>query len=143
MIPTTSPTIKNKKMKTPKDLSTYLETHYEIVSYLTLSENKAGTLAQYTRENEGIGGLYSLAQKLADEFEEIHTGTDWDGDFFDTLADFLTEKEYQHRANIQHENETFRIISTGTTYAVQYVEDGYIAQYFTTLAEAKKYIGAK
>ena len=31
----------------------------------------------------------------------------------------------------------------GTTYAVQYKADGYIAAYFLTLADAKKYAGIK
>lgn len=149
MIPTKSPTTKTEKMNiptNPAELSEYLETHHEIVAHLTRTEDEAGTLAEFTRATEGIGGLYILSQNLADQFIEQTAGTDWDGDVFgwhDAIWKFLDDKEREHRASILHENKNFRILLTGTTYAVQYKEDGYIAQHFTTLAEAKKYIGAK
>ena len=150
MILTNSPTIKTKKMNTrttPTDLTEYLETHYEISSYLALTEESPDTLAQFTRQNEGIGGLYELAKKLTDQFTEETAGTQWvtsdEADYFETLGEFMYQREQEHRRNIQHENDRFRILTRGTTYAVQYVADGYIAQYFPTLAEAKKYIGAK
>lgn len=80
---------------TPTDLTDYLETHYEISTYLALTEDSPGTLAQVTRENRGIGGLYELAKALTDEFTERHAGKLWgcDDDYFDTLAEFMREKE--------------------------------------------------
>lgn len=145
MIPTTSPTSKTKKMNT-HDLTEYLETHFEIVTHINLTEESPHTLAHFTRQNEGIGGLYELAKKLTDQFTEETAGTQWgtsdETDYFETLGEFMYQREQEHRRNIQHENDRFRILTRGTTYAVQYVEDGYIGQYFPTLAEAKKYIGA-
>lgn len=147
MIQTTPPTSKTEKMNTtttPAHLTEYLETHHEIVAHLTRTEDEAGTLAEFTRATQGIGGLYILSQNLADEFMEQTAGTDWDlYDWHNQIWKFLDEKEREHRESIMHENKNFRIMLTGTTYAVQYKEDGYIAQYFTTLADAKKYIGAK
>lgn len=145
MIPTTSPTSKTEKMNT-HDLTEYLETYFEIVTHINLTEESPDTLAHFTRQNEGIGGLYELAKKLTDQFTEETAGTHWgtseEADYFETLAEFIRQREEEHRRSILHENDRFRILTRGTTYAVQYVEDGYIAQYFTTLAEAKKYIGA-
>lgn len=130
---------------TPTDLTEYLETHFEIVAYLTRREDEARTLSKFTHEVKGVGGMYELAKELTDEFIEKTAGTDWDGDVFgwhDAVWKFMNEKEREHRANILHESGDFRIMLTGTTYAVQYIQDGYMAGYFTTLAEAKKYIGA-
>jgi hypothetical protein len=44
-----------------------------------------------------------------------------------------------HKMTI-YKNKNFRIILSGTYYAVKYA-DGYTAAYFLTLAAAKKYIG--
>jgi len=86
---------------TPHDFTEYLETHYEISTYLALTEDSPGTMAQVTRQNKGIGGLYELAKKLTDQFTEQHAGTLWgcsdETDFFDVLAEFMREKENQQR----------------------------------------------
>lgn len=96
MIPTKSPTTKTEKMNTHEFID-YLETHYEIVAHLTQTEETPGTLANIARETRGIGGLYELAKELTDEFTERTAGTLWgcsdDTDYFDTLAQFIHEKE--------------------------------------------------
>jgi len=84
-----------------KDLTAYLETHYEISTYLALTEDSPGTMAQVTRQNKGIGGLYELAKELTDQFTEQHAGKLWgssdETDYFDVLAEFMREKENQQR----------------------------------------------
>jgi hypothetical protein len=91
----------DKQPTRPTNLTDYLETHYEISTYLALTEDSPGTMAQVTRKNRGIGGLYELAKKLTDQFTEQHAGTLWgssdETDYFDVLAEFMREKENQQR----------------------------------------------
>lgn len=79
---------------TSKPSTDYLETHFEVVKRLTLELEVEGrpSLAFDVVENQGLGGLYELAESLTDEFQELHKDTEWDGDFHDTLEQFLNEK---------------------------------------------------
>ncbi len=80
-------------MKTTRDISSYLETHFEIVKHLTQTADFSGSLSNMRRESQGIGGLYELAEDLTNEFEKLHKDKFWDGDFFDIMDEFLKEKE--------------------------------------------------
>jgi hypothetical protein len=129
---------------TPDDFTEYLETHFELSGYLWATIDQPKKISHDTHEEKGRGGLYELAQQLADRFTKETAGTNWDGDvfdYFDTLEKFIQRIEKQHREPAIYKNENFSIVQAGTIYAVQYA-DGYKAGYFPTLAEAKKYIGA-
>lgn len=77
-------------MKFINGITSYLETYYEVVSYLTLTE-KEGT--EYNARTEyGTGGMYDLARELTDEFEKLHENRSWDGEFFDEIEEFLDDK---------------------------------------------------
>jgi hypothetical protein len=128
---------------TPDDFTEYLETHFELSGYLWATIDQPGKISHDTHEEKGRGGLYELAQQLADRFTKKTAGTNWEGDvfdYFDTLEKFIQRIESEHREPVIYQNENFRIVQAGTIYAVQY-PDGYKAAYFPTLAEAKKYIG--
>ena len=43
-------------------------------------------------EAQGRGGLYELAKELTDKFENKYKGKEWDGEFFDTINEFLEEE---------------------------------------------------
>ncbi len=68
------------------------ETHFEIVSVIKFNEDIVGTKVNEIAATEGSGGLYELAKKLTSEFEELYKGVNWEGDFFDELDEFLTER---------------------------------------------------
>lgn len=68
------------------------ETHFEVVSAITRSENAANSEVSKIASTEGTGGLYELANTLTDEFEKKHQGRLWDGDFFDEIESFLSER---------------------------------------------------
>jgi len=72
----------------PSWLETYFEVVYAIASYLDIS----GSAAYCIRQQKGIGGLYELAEDLADEFERLHAGRQWDGEFFEEIDRFLYER---------------------------------------------------
>jgi hypothetical protein len=132
---------------TPDDLTAYLETHFEISAYLMETIERPGNISHDTHKEKGRGGLYELAQQLADRFTKETAGTNWNGDFFDEMDKFIIQAEAEHRKKqnetkpILYENAHLRIRLTGTLYAIQYTADNYFAHYFQTLDEAKKYAG--
>lgn len=70
------------------------ETHFEVVQAITIEHVKdepQGVVKQ-RHEAKGHGGLYELAEELTNEFEELNKGREWDGEFFDEIGEFLTEK---------------------------------------------------
>lgn len=82
-------------VKAPNGLNSYLETFYEIVAHLT-REDAPGTMAHDTHEAQGIGGLYLLAEKLADKFEAQNIGNEWENGYFEEIEKFLDQAEKEH-----------------------------------------------
>ncbi len=83
-------------MKTfPNGFESWQETHYEVVSEI-ISYDEHGDfhheLVRAVMEDKGRGGLYELANDLTDEFETLHQGREWDGEFFEEIENFLDEK---------------------------------------------------
>lgn len=78
----------------PNGFDNWQETHFEIVTEINLQiiENRPCKLIYETLEKAGHGGLYELAKGLTDKFEEKHKAVEWDGDWFETIQDFLSEE---------------------------------------------------
>ena len=76
----------------PNGFASWQETHYEVVQAITIEhiQDKRTGLVAYRHEAQGIGGLYELAEELTDEFEAIHEGHEWDGEFFETIEEWLS-----------------------------------------------------
>jgi hypothetical protein len=75
----------------PNGFTSWAETHYEIVSVISIElqkEHPAKKIAEVS-ETQGTGGLYELAEDLTDKFELLHAGREWDGEFFDAMEEFL------------------------------------------------------
>ena len=84
----------NNTDKHPNGLASYLETHFEVVGAITIEARKnfpSGIVGKRIEE-QGTGGLYELAEELADRFEQMHAKTEWDGEFFDTIEEFLNNE---------------------------------------------------
>lgn len=87
-------------MKTfPNGFESWQETHYEVVAAITTElisyyphDNSNHGLLRATLQEKGHGGLYELANDLTDEFENLHQGREWDGEFFDEIETFLNKK---------------------------------------------------
>lgn len=77
-----------------KDLTSYLETHFEIVSAITISEVLDQSKTKQIRDTEGQGGLYEFAKELTDEFENQYKDVVWgeELDWSDTLEEFLKDR---------------------------------------------------
>jgi len=77
--------------KFPNGFSCWAETHFQIVTAIALNE-EAPTITDIVRR-QGSGGLWELSESLTDEFEATYEGATWeDGDWYDTMDNFITEK---------------------------------------------------
>ena len=78
----------------PNGFESWHETHYEVVAAITteLINDNLDNLISKTIHEKGHGGLYELANDLTNEFESLYEGREWDGDFFETIENFLDEK---------------------------------------------------
>jgi len=79
-----------KEKQFPNGFTNWMETHHDVVEFIT--RNSDHSEIHRRRQLQGLGGLYELAEEWTDEFEKLHQGRGWDGDYFDELQDFLTEK---------------------------------------------------
>jgi len=88
-----------KSKSFPNGFDSWQETHYEIsseIKMLSLKDDDSTPLFILGIEDKsGQGGLYELAIELTDKFEALYKGVDWDGDFFDTLEEFLNVEIYK------------------------------------------------
>lgn len=73
-----------------KDLTGYLETHYEVASAIEyeLRIHFDGKIHRLVEQN-GMGAKWELAKDITDKFEKLYEGREWDGDWLDTLEDFI------------------------------------------------------
>ena len=81
---------------TPIPLVNFCEIHHEMVKHVVLADHsdQPVPLLQEIHRTLGMGGLYELSYDLTFEFIERYKDRTWDGDFFDTVADFIDEKIY-------------------------------------------------
>jgi hypothetical protein len=77
----------------------WAETHHEIVTIVTYQLDRdteifggMPRLLEEIMSTEGTGGLYDLCIDLTTEFESIHEGRVWDGDWLDAVIEFVNEK---------------------------------------------------
>lgn len=72
--------------------TTWAATHYEIVVGITSRLFNGGSVPNKRQKDQGIGCLYELAEKLTNEFEQLHARKEWDEEWFDAIEAFLEEK---------------------------------------------------
>lgn len=73
----------------PNGFTSWAETHYEMVSMITIMYEKGSEELEAYLENRGIGGFYELSAELTDKFEEENEGRSWDGEFFEEIEFFF------------------------------------------------------
>lgn len=83
-------------MKPLNGTTSWVETHHEVVSKIAeeISKDQPTGKVEEIHSAYGLGGLYELGEQLTDEFEVLHREHEWDGDFFDTIDEWLNEKLY-------------------------------------------------
>lgn len=84
----------NRLMKNmPNGFHNWIETHFEIVQYLTDTLQVGDSMACSIVEARGTGGLYEVAEDLTNAFELKYKGKEWDGEFYDAVYDYMVEQE--------------------------------------------------
>jgi hypothetical protein len=80
----------------PNGFESWHETHFEIVTaiqaFLVDDEAFWPPVIQAVQNMEGIGGMYELARDLTDKFENQNAGKNWDGEYFDTIQEFINKE---------------------------------------------------
>lgn len=72
----------------------WLGTFYEVAAYIssaTRTEQWPAILKQ-KYENHGKAGIYALAMKWTNEFERKYKGRKWNGDWNETMWEFMNER---------------------------------------------------
>lgn len=82
----------------PNGFNNWHETHYFISIHVDQTEEVEGTLAFRRRERQGMGALWELAEELTNEFERLHEGRAWDGEWMDELEQWLISKNAQEKS---------------------------------------------
>lgn len=72
----------------------YLETYYMVVSKIEEQLNLcADNKVTLIYKEGGLGSMWELAKSLTDEFEKMHSDTDWsEENWIDSIEEFLTDK---------------------------------------------------
>lgn len=78
-------------------ITSYLETYYGIVSYISFQIKEGMSYKSEIISNieysQGRNGLYILTEQLTDAFENKHKNTAWkEVNFFETIDKFLKEE---------------------------------------------------
>lgn len=81
-----------EKIEFPNGFTNWIETYYLVVETITDSLHLSGNKAYVIQESNGLGGLWDLAKELTDKFELQYKGKEWDGDYFDTIDEFLDKE---------------------------------------------------
>lgn len=72
----------------------WIETHYEVVAFIEgiMRHDEPWGVVAEREDTQGHGGLYELSVEWTDAFQETYKDREWDGEFFDEIEKFLTDK---------------------------------------------------
>lgn len=80
-------------MNFPNGHIEWAETHHVIVSelnhFLNQKDYPLPPTLQKVLDEEGTGGVMQLGIDLTNKFEEQYKGIEWDGNWHDTIEEFL------------------------------------------------------
>ena len=83
-----------KKSSLPKGFRDWAETHHEIVCtiHALIDNDTMPVRLMDIIENDGLTGLYDLGISLTNEFCNIYENREWNGDWVDTIIEFINLK---------------------------------------------------
>lgn len=86
--------VTNRSNRFPNGFDSWQETHCEICFAIGIEANKQDPsgMVEQVREADGMGGLWELAKDLTDEFEKTNADREWDGEWIDTIDEFIKSK---------------------------------------------------
>ncbi len=82
----------------PNGFESWHESHFEFVEIIVQSLDVEGSYPNEVHNIMGTGGLYELARDMTNQFEELHAGKSWDGEFFDEVENFAISFFQKQRA---------------------------------------------
>jgi len=88
----------NKQTEFANGFNSWSETHFEIVAAITeqLLSDRAEkfrlSMSEKYHINQDTNGMYLLAERLTNEFEQKNAGREWDGEFFDEVEAFAKDR---------------------------------------------------
>jgi hypothetical protein len=84
----------SKNPSMPKGFREWAETHHEMVStiHAFIDNDTIPQRIQKILDTEGFAGLYDLGIELTNEFCNTYKNREWDGDWIDTIIDFVNKK---------------------------------------------------
>jgi hypothetical protein len=84
----------SKKSSMPKGFREWAETHHEVVCtiHALIDNDTIPQRIQNILDTEGFAGLYDLGIELTNEFCNTYENKEWDGDWIDTIIDFVNKK---------------------------------------------------
>jgi hypothetical protein len=84
---------KNKKLL-PNGFRDWVETHHEMVCtiHAFIDNDTIPKRIQNILDTEGFAGLYDLGIELTTDFCNTYKDREWNGDWIDTIIDFVNEK---------------------------------------------------
>ena len=84
----------SKKSSMPKGFREWVETHHEMVCtiHAFIDNDTIPKRIQNILDTEGFAGLYDLGIELTTDFCNTYKDREWDGDWIDTIIDFVNKK---------------------------------------------------
>lgn len=84
----------SKKVTLPKGFRDWAETHHEIVCtiHALITNDTMPVKLLDIIDKDGLAGLYDLGIDLTNEFCNTYENREWDGDWVDTIIDFINLK---------------------------------------------------
>jgi len=85
---------KKVKQLLPNGFRDWVETHHEVVCtiHALITNDTMPTRLLDIIDDEGMGGLYALGIELTTDFCNTYKDREWNGDWIDTIIDFVNEK---------------------------------------------------
>ncbi|MBW0162201.1 MAG: hypothetical protein HYI21_10760 [Sediminibacterium sp. Gen4] len=72
----------------PNGFESWHESHFKFVEIIIRSLDTEGSYPHHIHSTKGTGGLYELTHDLTNQFEQLNTGREWNGEFFDEVEAF-------------------------------------------------------
>lgn len=84
----------SKKSSIPNGFRAWVETHHEIVCtiHAIITNDTMPTRLLDIIDDEGMGGLYDLGIELTTDFCNTYKDREWNGDWIDTIIEFVNAK---------------------------------------------------
>jgi hypothetical protein len=85
---------KKDKKSLPNGFRSWVETHHEMVCtiHALITNDTMPIRLLDIIDDEGMGGLYDLGIQLTTDFCNTYKDREWNGDWIDTIIEFVNEK---------------------------------------------------